>query len=149
VYVECGVLRAPTRERVPARLLALAHDLGEVIDELRPDVVALERAFHGKNAHSALVLGQARGAIMLVVGQHGLPVVEYAPAAVKRAVIGHGRATKQTVQDRMRLLFRLRRAPDSDAADALAIAACHGLCAGGRGLGAGGRGRVGMAAQGR
>jgi crossover junction endodeoxyribonuclease RuvC len=90
-------------------------------------VVALERAFHGKNAYSALVLGQARGAIMLMVCQKRLPVVEYAPAQVKRAVIGHGRATKQNVQDRMRLMFGLRRAPDADAADALAIAACHGL----------------------
>ncbi len=124
-YVECGVIRLDPEDVMPRRLLVLAGALGEIIDEYAPAVVALESAFYGVNASSALKLGQARGAIMLVAAQHGLPVAEYAPALVKRAVVGHGRATKQDVQTRIKLLCRLTREPLSDAADALALALCH------------------------
>jgi crossover junction endodeoxyribonuclease RuvC len=126
-YVECGVIRAPDVRDVGARLFAIACDLAEVIDEFEPQAFAIERAFHGKSAASALKLGQARGALMLLAHQRGLPTFEYAPAQVKRAVVGHGAATKQAIADRMKLLFTLRRAPAADAADALAIAACHAL----------------------
>jgi crossover junction endodeoxyribonuclease RuvC len=107
------------------RLRVIGETLGEIIEELRPDEVALEMAFHGRNAASALKLGQARGAIMLLVAQRGLPLAEYAPARVKQVVVGHGRATKEDVQQRVRLLLRMKREPATDAADALAIALCH------------------------
>lgn len=126
-YLECGVIAAPAREQVAVRLLAIATDLGTVIDEFSPTTLAIEQAFGGKNIHSALTLGQARGALMLLAGQRGLPSFEYAPALVKRVVAGHGAATKQDVADRVRLLFDLRTAPPADAADALAIACCHAL----------------------
>lgn len=125
VYVECGVIRLAETDPMPQRLFTLAGNLAEIIDEYAPGVVALESAFYGVNASSALKLGQARGAIMLVAAQHGLPVAEYAPALVKRAVVGHGRATKQEVQTRIKLLCRLTREPLSDAADALALALCY------------------------
>ena len=124
-YVECGVIRLAETDVMPRRLLELARALGEIIREHAPQVVALELAFHGVNASSALKLGQARGAVMLVSAQHDLPVAEYAPALVKRAVVGHGRATKADVQRRIQLLCRLARKPASDAADALALALCH------------------------
>jgi crossover junction endodeoxyribonuclease RuvC len=126
VYVECGLVRLPERAPMLERLGVLGHTLGEIIGELEPDEVALELAFHGRNAASALKLGQARGAIMLLVAQHGLPLAEYAPAQIKQVVVGHGRATKEDVQQRVRLLLRMQREPASDAADALAIALCHG-----------------------
>ena len=136
-YVECGVIRLDETDVMPRRLLMLAEALGEIIGEYDPAVMSLESAFHGVNASSALKLGLARGAIMLVGAQHGLPVAEYAPALVKRTVVGHGRATKQDVQTRIKLLCRLAREPLSDAADALALALCHaqlGMTAGpGRG----------------
>ncbi len=125
VYVECGVIRLDADDAMPRRLLALAGALTEIIEEHEPAVVALETAFHGINASSALKLGQARGAVMLVCAQHGLAVAEYAPALVKRAVVGHGRASKQDMQTRIQLLCRLAREPQSDAADALALALCH------------------------
>lgn len=125
VYVECGVIRLAETDPMPARLLTLAGELAAIIGEYGPAVVALETAFHGVNASSALKLGQARGAVMLVSAQHRLPVAEYAPALVKRAVVGHGRATKQEVQTRIQLLCRLSREPASDAADALALALTH------------------------
>jgi crossover junction endodeoxyribonuclease RuvC len=128
-YVECGVIEAPKQADLAARLEVVARTLAEIIAEFRPGMVALEKAFTGRNAASALKLGQARGAIMLVASQHGLPVFEYAPASIKRVVAGHGRATKQQIQHRMQTLFRLRRTPLADAADALAIALCHGQSA--------------------
>lgn len=126
-YVECGVIKAPADPDVGKRLFAVARDLAEVIVEFAPHAFAIEKAFHGKSAASALKLGQARGALMLLAHQHGLPTFEYAPAQVKRTVVGHGAATKEAIAERMKLLFALRRAPASDAADALAIACCHAL----------------------
>lgn len=124
-YVECGVLRVRARDQLDDRLLELGTGLREVIAEFRPAVIAIERAFHGLNAASALKLAEARGVFKLVGLEHGLRVSEYAPAMIKRAVVGHGRATKAQVQARVRLLCRLGSAPEADAADALAIAICH------------------------
>jgi crossover junction endodeoxyribonuclease RuvC len=124
-YIECGVLRVRAREQLGARLLELAVALREVIAEFGPGVLAIERAFHGLNAASALTLAEARGALKLVALEHSLVVSEYAPAMIKRAVVGRGRATKAEVQARVRLLCRLGSTPEADAADALAIAICH------------------------
>ncbi|PRQ05867.1 Crossover junction endodeoxyribonuclease RuvC [Enhygromyxa salina] len=124
-YVECGVLAVPARDELSARLLELATSLREIIEEFRPAGLAIERAFHGINAASALKLAEARGALKLVALEHGLAVSEYAPAMIKRAVVGRGRATKVEVQARVRLLCRLGTTPKADAADALAIAICH------------------------
>jgi crossover junction endodeoxyribonuclease RuvC len=126
VYVECGLVRTPAGAPMLERLRVIGETLGEIIAELRPDEVALETAFYGRNVASALKLGQARGAIMLLVAQRGLPLAEYAPSQIKQVVVGHGRATKEDVQQRVRLLLRMKREPATDAADALAIALCHG-----------------------
>ncbi len=125
-YVECGVLKLPTDEAMPLRLHRLSVGLSEVVTEFSPTVMAIEAAFHGVNAMSALKLGQARGAIMAMAVGRGLEVHEYPPATVKKAVAGHGRATKAEMQARVRLLCHLQREPSSDAADALAIALCYG-----------------------
>lgn len=124
-YVECGVLQVKAADDLGARLLELATALREVIAEFGPSGLAIERAFHGLNAASALKLAEARGALKLIALEHGLSVAEYAPAMIKRAVVGRGRATKAEVQARVRLLCRLGSAPRADAADALAIAICH------------------------
>lgn len=124
-YVECGVLKVRAADDLGARLLELGSALREVIAEFTPAGLAIERAFHGLNAASALKLAEARGALKLVALEHGLSVSEYAPAMIKRAVVGRGRATKAEVQARVRLLCRLGSAPEADAADALAIAICH------------------------
>lgn len=124
-YVECGVIAAAVELEMPARLAAIGEELASVIAELSPGAVAIEKAFCGKSVGSALKLGQVRGAVMLLAGQHGLPVFEYGPTVVKRAVAGHGRATKFDVQRRVQMLLGLSRAPTEDAADALAIAMCH------------------------
>ncbi|MEM6291369.1 MAG: crossover junction endodeoxyribonuclease RuvC [Myxococcota bacterium] len=125
-YLECGVLRPSPSLEVPERIAEIATSLTELITEFEPSCLALEKAFHGKNAASALKLGQARGAIMLLASQHGLQTSEYAPSTIKQQVVGHGRATKAQVQARVQLLFGLQTTPSTDAADALAIALCHG-----------------------
>ncbi|MBL4688902.1 MAG: crossover junction endodeoxyribonuclease RuvC [Nannocystaceae bacterium] len=124
-YVECGVIRADTALAMPQRIGTIAAEMLDVMDELRPTAVAIEAAFCGKNAASALKLGQIRGAMMVLAAQRELPVFEYGPTVVKRAVAGHGRATKCELQARVQMLLGLRRAPTEDAADALAIAMCH------------------------
>lgn len=125
-YVECGVLELEERAALSHRLVQLARDLREILAELQPDEVALEAVFHGKNAQSALRLGHARGVAMLIAAEAELPLSEYPPATVKRAVAGHGRAQKAEVQRVVSWLCGLRTLPRTDAADALAIALCHG-----------------------
>jgi len=124
-YVECGVISAPPRQPRNQRLLTIGCGLRELLDELGPDEVAMEQAFYGKNVQATLALGEARGVALFVAGDRGLPVVGYAPARVKRTIVGHGRASKSQVAFLVRALLATRRAPEADAADALAIAICH------------------------
>jgi crossover junction endodeoxyribonuclease RuvC len=124
-YVECGVITAPARDPRPARLAEIGRGLRELLVELRPDAVAMEEAFFGKNVQSTLALGEARGVAIFVASEQGLTVSGYAPATIKQAVVGHGRATKNQIGYLVRALLSLRRVPEPDAADALAIAICH------------------------
>jgi crossover junction endodeoxyribonuclease RuvC len=124
-YVECGVLTAPASASRPARLAEIGCALRELVDELRPDAVALEEAFYGKNVQSTLALGEARGVALFIAAERQLPIAGYAPATVKQSVVGHGRASKDQVAYLVRALLSLRRVPEPDAADALAIAICH------------------------
>lgn len=124
-YVECGVITASPRDPRHARLAEIGRGLRELVAELRPDVVAMEEAFFGKNVQSTLALGEARGVAIFIAAEHGLTVSGYAPATVKQSVVGHGRATKDQVGHLVRALLSLKRVPEPDAADALAIAICH------------------------
>jgi crossover junction endodeoxyribonuclease RuvC len=124
-YVECGVISAPARQPRAERLATIGRGLRELVEELRPDAVAMEEAFFGKNVQATLALGEARGVAIFVTAECGLPIAGYAPARVKSTVVGHGRATKEQVAFLVRALLSLRRTPAVDAADALAIAICH------------------------
>jgi crossover junction endodeoxyribonuclease RuvC len=124
-YVECGVLDLRRDGDLDERLMELGNAFNELLDEFEPGVLAIERAFHGLNAQSVLKLAEARGAIKLLALRAEMRVHEYAPAMVKRAVVGNGRATKVEIQRRVRLLCKLGSEPQPDAADALAIAICH------------------------
>lgn len=107
------------------RLGCIYRELGAVLDEWRPDEVAIEQVFLSQNPMSALKLGQARGAAIAAVVARSLPVAEYAPRAVKQTVTGHGGAEKAQVQNMVRSLLSITRAVQVDAADGLAIALCH------------------------
>jgi crossover junction endodeoxyribonuclease RuvC len=124
--VICGSLSGPPRATFPDRLNAIHEGLAALIAQHRPDCVAIEDIFHARNARSALKLGEARGVALLAASEAGLPVVSYAPAAIKRAVVGYGRAEKHQVQRMVTLLLGLERPPTPhDASDALAVAICH------------------------
>jgi crossover junction endodeoxyribonuclease RuvC len=127
-YVECGVISAPAKQQRSERLATIGRGLRELMEELRPDAVAMEEAFFGKNVQSTLALGEARGVALFVTAERGLRVAGYAPARVKSTVVGHGRASKQQIGYFVRALLSLRRTPAPDAADALAIAICHARC---------------------
>ncbi len=121
--VECGVVRTTARDPLPARLLVLAEAITDLLERHDPDVLALENVFHGRNARSALVLGHARGVVMLVAARRGIEVAEITPAEVKRAVTGTGAASKEQVGMMVARLLRLAAAPSpADAADGVAIA---------------------------
>ena len=124
--VVCGAIRAVGTAAFPDRLALIYRELSTILRDCRPDCVAIESLFHAANVRSALKLGHARGVAMLAAVEAGIPVVEYSPAEVKRAVVGYGRAEKSQVQHMIKLLLRLDRVPEPhDAADALAIAICH------------------------
>ena len=124
-YVECGVIAAPARQERTTRLVTIGRGLRELVAEMRPDAVAVEQAFYGKNIQATLALGEARGVALFIAADFGLSAVGYAPARVKSSVVGHGRATKDQIKFLVRALLSLRRTPEADAADALAIAICH------------------------
>jgi len=124
--VICGSLSAPARSTFPEKLHYIHAGLGALLARHRPDCVAVESIFHARNVHSALKLGHARGVALLAASEAGLEVVEYAPAEIKRAVVGYGRAEKRQVQHMIKLLLGLDAVPSPhDAADALAVAICH------------------------
>lgn len=125
-YVCCGVLAAGDADYV-ARIQVICEDLTALLVEMSPTAVALEKAYAGRNVASAMKLAEARGAFRHLCMARGIPVVEYGANHVKRAVTGRARATKTEVVDRISQLFSLRIGPAEDAADALALATCHGM----------------------
>ncbi|MGH8233545.1 MAG: crossover junction endodeoxyribonuclease RuvC [Rhodanobacteraceae bacterium] len=112
-------------ETFPLRLKRIYDELGDIIDQQMPHEAAIERVFMAKNADSALKLGQARGAAICAVVGHGLSVSEYAPNAVKQAVVGRGHAGKEQVQHMVGILLNVHEPIQADAADALALAITH------------------------
>ena len=124
--VICGSISAPVRSTFPEKLKHIHAGLAALLARHRPDCVAVENIFYARNVRSALKLGHARGVALLAASEAGLPVVEYAPAEIKRAVVGYGRAEKHQVQQMVKLLLAMPATPSPhDVADALAIAICH------------------------
>lgn len=107
------------------RLLHIYEGLSEVIRIHLPEEFAIEQIFYHKNARAALTLGQARGAALVAAAAACLPVTEYSAKQIKQAAVGFGAANKEQMQYMMRHLLNLKETPETDAADALAIAICH------------------------
>jgi crossover junction endodeoxyribonuclease RuvC len=126
VCLTCGAIKLSPCEPLPRRLATIFEGLGVIIQEHRPDNVAIEDVFYAVNVKSALKLGQVRGVAMLAAASVGLEVTEYSPLSIKSAVVGYGRAEKPQVQHMVTRLLNLSEIPEPpDAADALAIAICH------------------------
>ncbi len=124
--IECGVITFSRRSSLPQRLAQLHAGLADLIARHHPHTLALENAFYHKNVRTTLVLGHARGVVLLAAEQAGLEIAEYAPATVKKAVAGAGGAPKAQVGALVARLLRLKHAPaPADAADGVAVALTH------------------------
>lgn len=129
-HVANGVCASDEKAALGARLADLFRQLEAVLEEHRPDTAAVEQTFVNKDAAGALKLGQARGVAMLVPALRGVEVAEYAPNAVKKAVVGVGHAQKPQIAHMIGVLLPGAKPAGPDAADALAIAICHAYNAG-------------------
>jgi crossover junction endodeoxyribonuclease RuvC len=126
--IDYGQWQTSARERLEDRLLTIFTGVQELVAAHEPDAVALEESFVGADARIALSVGQARGAVLVAAASAGVACAEYAPARVKQAVCGYGRAEKGQMQRMVRLILGLEAEPrSSHAADALAVAICHAL----------------------
>ena len=124
-FVAAGTVRSDDKADLASRLHQLHSGLSEIMVEHGPQEAAVEATFVNKDASATLKLGQARGIAMLVPARAGLPVFEYAPNAVKKAVIGVGHGEKQQIHMMLKILMPKAEFKGNDAADALAIAICH------------------------
>ena len=132
-YVSSGCIKSNDKDSLPERIKTLLDGIGEVIALHQPQEAAVEKVFVNVNPQSTLLLGQARGAAISALVGADLPVAEYTALQVKQAVVGHGKAAKEQVQQMVMRLLALPGTPSADAADALACAICHAH--GGQGLG--------------
>lgn len=123
-YVASGLIRIPAVS-FPERLGIIYRGIAEIIEQHQPHQVAVEEVFLAVNPNSALKLGQARGAAITAAVNAGLPVAEYAPRLIKKALVGTGGAKKEQIQFMVTSILRLSSQPSEDAADALAVALCH------------------------
>jgi crossover junction endodeoxyribonuclease RuvC len=124
--VRYGVFQTPADMPMPLRLQGIHQQMAALIHESAPDAVAVEELFFNRNVTTALTVGQARGVVLLAAAQAGLTVYEYKPAEVKQALVGYGGATKQQMQEMLRIMLELSAVPrPDDAADAIAVAICH------------------------
>jgi crossover junction endodeoxyribonuclease RuvC len=120
-----GCIKTPDGD-LAIRLKSIHDGLQRIIQDFEPLEMAIESVFVHRNVDSALKLGQARGTAIATVAINNLPVYEYTPAAIKKSVVGRGNAAKMQVQHMVKTILGLSKSPQSDAADALAVALCHG-----------------------
>lgn len=122
----CGVIRTQPEQLMHLRLREIFEDLQSLIRQFKPDEVAVEELFFGRNVTTAITVGQARGAALLAAALNDLPIAEYTPATIKQALTGYGNADKLQMQMMVQTLLDLEEAPrPDDAADGVAVALCH------------------------
>lgn len=120
-----GDIKPKRQLSLAARLAHIYDGLMDVVDQIVPDAIAIEDVFYGKNIKSLIKQGEVRGVTILVGAKASIPVFEYTPLEVKKAVVGYGRAEKNQVQTMVKAILSLSELPTEDASDALAIAVCH------------------------
>ena len=123
--IDYGNIKNAQKLPLTACLRAIHAKVVELVAEHHPDVMAIESVIYGKNAGTMLVLGEARGAVLTAAADADLPVYEYEPRRMKRAVCGNGLAEKEQIQRMVKVLLSLPEEPQNDAADALGLAVCH------------------------
>jgi crossover junction endodeoxyribonuclease RuvC len=122
----CGAITTPAGMDFSARLEIIYEDMRSLLEQAKPDAVAIEELFFGQNVTTGIGVAQSRGVILLAIRQAGLEVTAYKPPQVKQALVGYGNASKHQMQDMTKRLLHLQAMPKpDDAADAIAIALCH------------------------
>ena len=128
VHIASGDVRLNRKEHLSIRLKDIYESLNTTIEKYRPDELCIEKIFYHKSIQSAFTLGSARGIVLLLAGQHNLPVFEYNSTALKMALTGYGRAEKRQVQEMVKIILNLKTSPakiSEDTSDALALCICH------------------------
>jgi crossover junction endodeoxyribonuclease RuvC len=124
--IECGIIRTKPRDALASRLQEIHAGVVELIQRHRPDALAIEDVFYARNVRTTVVLGHARGVILLAAANARLEIAEYPPAEIKKAVVGTGAATKEQVQFMVTRLLRLKSPPQpTDASDGVAAALAY------------------------
>lgn len=124
--LDAGVITTPANTEQPDRLETIYDELKTIINELKPEIMVVEKLFFAQNVTTAMAVAQARGVVMLVGKQSKLEIHEYTPLQIKMGLTGYGRASKQQIQEMVRVLLGLQQIPKpDDAADALAVALVH------------------------
>ena len=124
-HVLHGEIKAKKDSLLSTMLISIYQQLSAVISQNAPQAIALENIFYGKNVRSLIKQAQVRGVVIFAGADKGIPVFEYSPLEVKKAVVGYGRAEKRQVQVMVKAILKLPVLPPADAADALATAICH------------------------
>lgn len=124
--IDYGTIAGARKEPYPERLKKIYDGLIEVLERCKPDHIALEKVFYGKNVKSAIKIGESRGVAILCAATAERPLYEYSPTVIKKSVVGTGSAQKVQVQEMVKVILNLSKAPEPfDSSDALAIAICH------------------------
>jgi len=125
--LQYGVITTPSGLDFPSRLVMIDDDMTRLLETARPEALAIEELFFGNNVTTGIGVAHGRGVILLAAARAGVPIFEYKPSQVKQAVVGYGKADKRQVMDMTRRLLKMDKIPrPDDAADALALALCHG-----------------------
>ncbi len=126
--VDAGVIKTPANSPDSDRLLTIYDELKEIIQEFKPAIMSVEKLFFAKNVTTAMSVSQARGVVLLLGKKGGMELFEYTPLQIKQALTSYGRATKQQIQEMVRIILGLKEQPKpDDCADALAAAICHSM----------------------
>ena len=124
--IDFGVIRTDSTDKPEIRLRKIYSQLNEILSLYKPETGAVEKLYFQRNTRTAMSVGQARGVAILSLAEAGLSISEYGPAEIKQAVVGYGKASKNQVQQMVKILLNLQEIPKpDDAADALAVAICH------------------------
>jgi crossover junction endodeoxyribonuclease RuvC len=125
ICVHAGHIGPPGSAPFYAKVHHIFREMGEILRRYRPEQMAIEDIFYAKNVKSSLKLGHARGAVLIAATQAGIPIFEYSPLEIKKAVVGYGRASKEQVRAMVQMILQLQAEPTLDTSDALATAICH------------------------
>lgn len=123
--IDCGVIQTPASNSVQERLAEIGGDMKQIVDQFQPDYAGIETLIFSRNITTAMSVSEARGVISYILTEKGVPIESVTPLQVKGAVTGYGRASKQQVQENVRIMCGLEKVPKpDDAADAIAVAIC-------------------------